>query len=268
MDGIRINKYLSGNGICSRREADRLIEEGRVSINGLLAESGMKVSDGDTVTLDGRAIARKSETEKELIAFYKPKGIVCTSTGNDRAENIIDYIGYDKRIFPIGRLDKDSEGLILLTNMGELVNSVNRSVFSHEKEYVVQCERRISEGFLKKMSEGVTIKLPIRKKKTAVFNGTKRHVPAYENEYELVTTKPCRVKKLSQDTFSIVLTQGMNRQIRRMCSAMGNPVKELKRVRVMNIRLGSLKEGEYRRVEGAELEEFLHMIKKADTGLA
>ena len=252
MDKIRINKYLSEQGICSRREADRLIACGRVMINGLSAGPGDRVSEADRISVDGKEIEKRSADSYELIAFNKPKGVVCTSSDRDRAVNIIEYINYGKRIFPIGRLDKDSEGLILLTDMGDLVNRVNRSSYGHEKEYIVSCERRLSEGFLKKMSEGVEIKVPGRQ----------------EGEYRFVVTDPCKVRKLSEDTFDIVLTQGLNRQIRRMCAALGNRVTELKRVRVMNIELGGLKTGEYRRITGKELECFMRLINdKEETGL-
>ena len=259
MENIRINKFLSEKGICSRREADRLITEGRVLINGNICEPGQKVGSGDIVTVDNKKVDIELEVKPELVAFYKPRGIVCTTSDRDRAQNVIDYLDYDARLFPIGRLDKESEGLLLLTNRGELVNLINKSVNGHEKEYIVRCERRLTDGFLRKLSQGVDIKIPIENKTGASSENNKRNTgrqaEAIIRRYKHVITKPCKVLKIDDYTFNIILTQGLNRQIRRMCAALGNNVLKLKRVRIMNIVLGDLKEGEFRQVEGRELKE-------------
>ncbi len=219
---VRINKYLSSAGYCSRREADRLLEQGRVTIDGIPAQMGSKVTDGQTVFVDGKSIIE--EDEKILLAFYKPTGIVCTTTANQGDNNIVDYIGYPKRIYPVGRLDKDSEGLILMTNNGEMMDKILRSANGHEKEYIVTVNKEIDDSFIKAMSGGI-----------------------YLAELDR-TTKPCKVTALGKKTFRIILTQGLNRQIRRMCSTQGREVVQLKRIRIMNILLGDLKPGEYRNV--------------------
>lgn len=265
MEAIRINKFLSERGICSRREADRFIESGRVLVNGKACEPGHKVDDRDNITVNGKSISSSDVTAPELIAFYKPRGIVCTSSDKDRAQNIIDYIGYKTRLFPIGRLDKDSEGLILLTNRGELVNLINKARYGHEKEYIVRCERRLTDGFLKKLAQGVEIRIPVEERRQAAADsgsGHRRHYASgnAEKEYRLVMTKPCRVVQIDDHTFDIVLTQGLNRQIRRMCSALGNKVQRLKRIRVMNIKLGDLREGRYRQINGRELKELEKLL--------
>ncbi|MCR5521221.1 MAG: 23S rRNA pseudouridine(2604) synthase RluF [Lachnospiraceae bacterium] len=223
--GIRINKYLADSGICSRREADTVISKGRVTVDGEKATLGTRVFSGQTVCLDGNPVEQKDKLI--LIAFNKPVGIIST-TDTRVKDNIIDYINHRERIFPIGRLDKDSTGLILLTNDGDIVNKILRSGNDHEKEYEVEVNKKITKDFLKGMSSGVPILDTV--------------------------TLPCTVKQTGEKTFTIVLTQGLNRQIRRMCEALGFRVLSLKRVRIMNIKLGRLKEGSYRAVTPAELE--------------
>lgn len=231
---VRINKYLSAAGFCSRREADRLVEAGRVSIDGRIAGMGDKVSDGQKVQVDNKDIS--VEEEKILLVFNKPAGIVCTTTDSQGANNIVDYIGYNKRIYPIGRLDKDSHGLILMTNNGEIMDKILRSANGHEKEYIVEVNKDIDDEFVKNMSKGV-----------------------YLEELER-TTLPCRVYKDSKRKFRIILTQGLNRQIRRMCDNLGYRVVDLKRIRIMNIVLGDLKEGSYRNVTDKEYSRLLSML--------
>lgn len=206
----RINKYLSEVGYCSRRAADKLLEEGRIKINGQVPEMGTKVSDEDVVEVDGKPI-RESEDKPIYIAFNKPVGIVCTTDTKRELDNIIDYINHPKRIFPIGRLDKPSEGLILLTSDGDIVNKILRARNNHEKEYLVRVDKPINPKFLEKMRNGVPILDTV--------------------------TKKCEVEKIDDMTFRIVLTQGLNRQIRRMCEFLGYDVKKLKRIRIMNIKL-------------------------------
>ena len=227
---MRINKYLSAKGVCSRREADRLLEAGRITVDGAVAECGQQVDDNNIICIDGSKISN-DKPEDILIAFNKPVGIVCTTTNKQGNNNIVDYIGYSERIYPIGRLDKESDGLILLTNNGEITDRILRSVNGHEKEYIVKVNKNITKDFLDKMSAGVYLK-------------------------ELnVKTKQCRIYKVNSITFRIVLTQGLNRQIRRMCQELGYKVEKLTRIRVMNIELGDLACGEYRVVEGAEKEK-------------
>lgn len=228
----RINKYLSDRGICSRREADKLIEQQRVFINGIIAEPGSKVSVGDEVRLDNVIIS--TEKEKRIyMAFNKPVGITCT-TDKSIHGNIVDYINYPIRIFHIGRLDKDSEGLILMTNDGDIVNKILRAENNHEKEYIVTVDKPLTNEFLKNMSEGVKILNTI--------------------------TKPCKIKKEGKYVFNIILTQGLNRQIRRMCSFFGYNVISLKRIRIMNINLASLKVGQWRYLTKEELEKLDSLI--------
>ncbi|MBD3905311.1 23S rRNA pseudouridine(2604) synthase RluF [Chryseobacterium sp. Ch-15] len=210
MEKTRINKYLSEVGYCSRRAADKLLEEGRIKINGQIPEMGTKVSDEDVVEVDGKPI-RESEEKPVYIAFNKPVGIVCTTDTKRERDNIIEYINHPKRIFPIGRLDKPSEGLILLTSDGDIVNKILRSKNNNEKEYLVRVDKPINPKFLEKMRNGVPILDTI--------------------------TKKCEVEKIDDMTFRIVLTQGLNRQIRRMCEFLGYEVKKLKRIRIMNIKL-------------------------------
>lgn len=224
---MRINKYLSAQGVCSRREADRLLEAGRITVDGVTAMCGQQVDDNSVICIDGSRISDE-KPQDVLMAFNKPRGIVCTTTDNQGKNNIVDYIGYDKRIYPVGRLDKDSDGLILLTNNGEITDKILRSVNGHEKEYVVKVNKKITDTFLKSMADGVYLK-------------------------ELdVTTKPCSISRINNYTFRIILTQGLNRQIRRMCQESGYKVESLTRVRIKNIELGGLKIGEYRIIEGKE----------------
>jgi 23S rRNA pseudouridine2604 synthase len=223
----RINKYLSEAGFCSRRAADKLIEEGRVRINDKVAEIGSKVAPGDVVKVNGKAIAN-DQVERVCIAFHKPVGIVCTTDTGVEPDNIIDFINYPTRIFPIGRLDKPSEGLIFLTNDGDIVNKILRARNNHEKEYVVTVDRPITEAFLRSMRGGIPIL------------GT--------------VTRECRVEKMSRFVFRIVLTQGLNRQIRRMCDYLEYRVTRLKRVRIMNIRL-DVPVGTWRHLTADELAE-------------
>lgn len=238
---IRLNKYLSDAGICSRRQADRLIEEGKVVVNGKTAVTGMKVNRNWEIFCEGKPV--KTEDEFILLAFNKPKGVECTTSPAAR-NNIVDYIGYEKRIYPIGRLDKDSEGLILMTNHGAIVNQILKASNYHEKEYEVTVDRSINDEFIKKMAGGVKIS------KVEKRNGKSQVV------FEAVTRK-CKVIKTGDKSFKITITQGLNRQIRRMCEACGAKVVVLKRIRIMNIYLNDLKTGEYRRVTKAELEELL-----------
>lgn len=229
---MRINKYLSEAGVCSRREADRLIEAGKVTVDGITATPGIKVTADMKIICDGKPVKR--EDEFVLIALNKPIGIECTSDRNN-PDNIIDFVKYPKRIYTIGRLDKNSEGLILLTNDGDIVNKISKSSNLHEKEYIVKVNKNITGEFLKQMQDGVKILDRI--------------------------TRPCKVYQESKDTFHIILTQGLNRQIRRMCEALGYRVLELKRIRIMNIQLGRLKTGTYRNVTKKERDELFRLIK-------
>src|SRR6056297_3251779 len=223
----RINKFLSEVGYCSRRAADKLIDQGRVTINGKVPEMGTKVVPGDDVRVDGEVVS--TPTEKPVyLAFNKPVGIVCTTDRSVEKDNIIDFINYPKRIFPIGRLDKPSEGLIFLTNDGDIVNKILRARNHHEKEYIVTVDKQITNNFIKRMRDGVPIL------------GT--------------VTRKCTVEKVSNFVFRIVLTQGLNRQIRRMCEYLGYEVVNLKRIRIMNIPL-DVPVGQYRHLTGKELEE-------------
>lgn len=234
-ESIRLNKYLSDAGVCSRRAADRAIEEGKVFVNGQVAEVGMRVAPSDEVVFEGKTVSNASK-QAVLIAYNKPAGIVCTAEKREK-NNIIDHINYPQRIYPIGRLDKDSTGLILLTNQGDLVNKIMRAVNAHEKEYIVTVDKEITADFIEKMSAGV-----------------------YLDELE-VTTRKCLVEKLGKTKFRIILTQGLNRQIRRMCIALGYRVRTLHRVRIMNINLADLKEDTYRDVTEAELKELNKMLE-------
>lgn len=231
-DGIRINKFLADAGICSRREADRFVDNGDVLINGKRPEKGTKVNKGDKVTFKGSEIQK--EEKLVLIAFNKPVGIVCT-TDKKEPNNIIDYIDYGMRVYPIGRLDKDSEGLILLTNDGDIVNKILRAEYGHEKEYIVKVNKPLTKEFVNKMSTGVPI-----------LDTISNH---------------CKVKPIDKFTFNIVLTQGLNRQIRRMCEYLGYDVLELQRVRIMNINLGRLHVGSYRNVTIKEIEGINEVIQ-------
>ena len=232
----RINKYLSEVGFCSRRVADRLIEEGKVSINGEITEIGSKVKEGDQVEVEGQKIINPTKQKNIYLAFNKPTGIVCTTDRRVEPNNIIDFIKYPKRIFPIGRLDKPSEGLIFLTNDGDIVNKILRSKNNHEKEYIVSVNRPINKDFIQSMSNGVEILDTI--------------------------TKNCFVKQLGQKKFKIILTQGLNRQIRRMCESLGYRVRSLKRVRIMNIKL-DVPIGKFREITKEELIELNRLLENS-----
>ena len=225
---MRINKYLSETGACSRRQADQWIEAGRVSVNGVVAVLGTKVGAGDTVALDGKPLIVKPE--RVYLALNKPVGIECT-TDRDVPDNIVDFVRHQERVFPIGRLDKDSEGLILLTNDGDIVNRVLRAEHEHEKEYIVSVDRPLTPEFLAGMARGVPILDTI--------------------------TSPCRVTQAGRNTFRIVLTQGLNRQIRRMCEHFDYTVRRLQRVRIMHIHLGSLPVGQWRNLTASEIKPLL-----------
>lgn len=229
---IRLNKYLSEAGICSRREADRLIASGRVTVDGVVAETGMKVTAGQSVKVGKKQIGGKKDMV--LLAVNKPAGIVCTEEKKEK-DNIIRFLNYPERITYIGRLDKDSEGLLLMTNNGDIINKMMRAGNEHEKEYIVRINRPITDDFLEKMRSGVHILDTV--------------------------TRQCKVEAVGKYTFRIILTQGLNRQIRRMCEALGYQVVRLKRIRVMNILLGDLKPGEYRHVSAKETEELYQMIQ-------
>ncbi|WP_047049674.1 23S rRNA pseudouridine(2604) synthase RluF [Vibrio mexicanus] len=228
----RLNKYISETGYCSRREADKLIEQGRVTINGSVPEMGTKVQVGDDVCIDGKPV--KSKERPVYIALNKPTGITCT-TERDVPGNIVDFIGHNKRIFPIGRLDKPSDGLIFLTNDGDIVNKILRAGNNHEKEYVVRVDKPITDDFIKKMSSGVPILDTV--------------------------TLPCKVTKETKFSFRIVLTQGLNRQIRRMCEALGYEVFKLRRVRIMNISLDGIPNGKWRYLSDDEITTLLAMCE-------
>lgn len=236
-NGKRLNKFISETGYCSRREADRLIEQGRVTINGKVPEMGTKVVAGDDVRVNGNPIS--AQTEKPIyIALNKPTGITCT-TEHDIPGNIVDFVGHKKRIFPIGRLDKPSDGLIFLTNDGDIVNKILRAGNNHEKEYVVRVDKPISDEFIKKMSSGVNILDTV--------------------------TLPCKVTRETKYSFRIVLTQGLNRQIRRMCEALGYEVFKLRRVRIMNISLDGIPNGQWRYLADAEVAEILAMCEDSSS---
>jgi 23S rRNA pseudouridine2604 synthase len=232
MKETRINKYLSEAGYCSRRAADKLIEEGRVTINGEVPLMGTKIVEGDVVKVDGKSVVKKDEKAVYLV-LNKPRGIVCTTDTRVEKDNIIDFLNYPKRIFPIGRLDKASEGLILLTNDGDIVNKILRARNNHEKEYIVQVNKPIDKDFIKKMSQGVPILDTV--------------------------TRPCKVEQLTRVRFKIILTQGLNRQIRRMCEYLGYHVQQLKRVRIMNIHL-DLPNGKYREMTKEEFRELNNLL--------
>ena len=242
---MRLNKFLASIGVCSRREADKAIEAGRVMINGQVVELGATVGDQDLVSFDGRYIGMGKDVEKIkpiIIAFNKPEGLVCTTSDNDGAMNVVDYIGMKERIYPVGRLDKDSSGLLLLTNQGSLTNSLLRAANYHEKEYIVKVNKDIDDAFINKMANGIYL-------------------------YELKTkTRKCKVKKLNKNTFSIVLTQGLNRQIRRMCLACGMKVQKLNRVRIVNIKLDGLSLGDYRNLSDEEVKKLYKELGIRENG--
>ena len=231
-ESVRLNKYLSEAGVCSRREADRLIESGKVTVDGVTAQMGMRVTAGQIVKVGKKTVSKQDEMI--VLAVNKPKGIVCTEDQRER-DSIVRFLNYPVRVTYAGRLDKDARGLLLMTNNGDIINQMMRAANRHEKEYKVTVDKEITEQFIKKMSEGVPILDTV--------------------------TRPCTVKKIGKYTFSIILTQGLNRQIRRMCAAFGYEVKDLVRIRIMNIRLGSLKEGAYRKLTDEELEELYEMLK-------
>ncbi len=235
---MRLNKYISGAGICSRREADRLIESGRVTVDGRKAESGMQVTEENDVRIGKKRI--RSKEEKIVLAVYKPAGIVCTEDMRER-KNIIRFLNYPVRVTYAGRLDKDSEGLLIMTNDGDLINSMMRARHRHEKEYKVTVNRPVTDEFIEKLKAGVRI-------------------TDKEKGLDAVTL-PCRAKKTGKYTFSIVLTQGLNRQIRRMCEALGYKVERLIRIRILNIELGKMKSGEVRRLTEQELKEIDEQTK-------
>ena len=229
--GIRLNKYIASSGLCSRREADTLIESGKVTINGEVAAQGSKVMDGDIVLVNGMKVT--PDDDMVYIAFNKPLGVTCTTDKRDPS-NIIDYIGFDERIFPVGRLDKNSSGLILLTNDGSIVNKLLRAENGHEKEYLVTVNRPYDKNFIRSMESGVPVLGQL--------------------------TLPCKLKPAGDKTFKIILHQGLNRQIRRMCEYLGYKVTRLKRIRFMNITLGDLETGKWRYLTAGEKKELLKDI--------
>lgn len=231
---IRLNKFLSEAGVCSRREADRLIESGKVTVDGKRAETGMKITESQVVRVGKKEIHPKNKNEMVLLAVNKPVGIVCTEEKREK-NNIINFLKYPTRVTYIGRLDKDSEGLLLMTNNGDIINKMMRSGNQHEKEYKVTVNKPITSEFIERMANGVPI-------------------------LDTVTRK-CKVEMIGKYKFRIILTQGLNRQIRRMCEYLGYKVTRLERVRVMNIELGNLKPGEYRKVTDAEIAELYELIK-------
>ncbi len=236
--GIRINKFLSEAGVCSRREGDRLLEKGHITIDGTAAKPGDRVFEGQTVCVDGKKVER--EEEEIFLAFYKPRGVVCTTAKEENGEkikNVIEYIGYPKRIYPVGRLDSNSEGLLLLTNCGQEMNQILKSRYEHEKEYFVQVDHKLTKEFLLGMKKGVPILDTV--------------------------TKPCKIWQESETSFHIIITQGLNRQIRRMCEYFGYRVTYLRRDRVMNITLDGLKKGRYRHLTKKEIEELKRELKSS-----
>ena len=230
-ESIRLNKYISESGFCSRREADKFIESGKVTVDGVKAVMGTKVQKGQKVKVNGKLISKVEEMI--YIVLNKPVGITCTTEHKVRG-NIVDFVNHEKRIFPVGRLDKDSEGLIILTNDGDIVNKILRAGNNHEKEYIVKVDKPINDEFVKKMRNGVKILGQV--------------------------TKKCYVKKEGPNTFRIILTQGLNRQIRRMCEVLGYNVTKLKRIRIMNINLGELKKGQWRDLTVRELKGLNNLI--------
>lgn len=234
--GMRLNQYIASCGICSRREADRLIEAGRVLVNGTAAVPGMRVQGREEVTVNGRILG--GALQKVVVAYYKPVGVTCTARDPHADRTLDEAFSYPVRLTYAGRLDRDSEGLLLMTNDGNLIDNMMRGANGHEKEYIVRVRSRISDADLERFRKGVRLR-------------------------ELgVTTRPCKVERLGDYTFRIILTQGLNRQIRRMCRAVGNEVRKLKRVRVLNIELGPMKPGEQRIIRGEELQELYRMASK------
>lgn len=235
---IRLNKYLSEAGVCSRREADRLVEAGRVEVDGKPALVGMQIEEGQQVTLDGKVIQKERADQTILLAVNKPRGVVCSEVSQGNDVNIIEFLNYPKRITYAGRLDKDSEGLLLMTNRGDIINQMMRASHFHEKEYEVVTDRPFTDRFLKDLAAGVYLK-------------------------DLdETTRPCQVERLGKRKFRIILTQGLNRQIRRMCKELGFQAQEIRRVRIMNIRLNHLQTGAWRHVTKEELAELLRLLER------
>lgn len=232
---VRLNKFLSEKGICSRREADRLVDEGKVMVNGVCAVMGQKVSSADEIVVDGKKVSTK-QVKPVLIAVNKPAGIVCTTARFEGEKNIVDMVKYPTRIYPIGRLDKESEGLILMTNLGDLANEISKASNSHEKEYVVTVNNQVTESFLDKMRRGMHL------------------------EELNADTMPCVCTKTGNREFHIILKQGLNRQIRRMCTACGYRVETLKRIRIMNIHLGNIPQGNFRNVTDAEFDKLIKTL--------
>ena len=232
---VRLNKFLSEKGICSRREADRLVDEGKVMVNGVCAVMGQKVSSADEIVVDGKKVSTK-HVKPVLIAVNKPAGIVCTTARFEGEKNIVDMVKYPTRIYPIGRLDKESEGLILMTNLGDLANEISKASNSHEKEYVVTVNNQVTESFLDKMRRGMHL------------------------EELNADTMPCVCTKTGNREFHIILKQGLNRQIRRMCAACGYRVETLKRIRIMNIHLGNIPQGNFRNVTDAEFDKLIKTL--------
>ena len=232
---VRLNKFLSEKGICSRREADRLVDEGKVMVNGVCAVMGQKVSSADEIVVDGKKVSTK-QVKPVLIAVNKPAGIVCTTARFEGEKNIVYMVKYPTRIYPIGRLDKESEGLILMTNLGDLANEISKASNSHEKEYVVTVNNQVTESFLDKMRRGMHL------------------------EELNADTMPCVCTKTGNREFHIILKQGLNRQIRRMCAACGYRVETLKRIRIMNIHLGNIPQGNFRNVTDAEFDKLIKTL--------
>lgn len=232
-DKIRLNKFLRESGVCSRREADKLISQGKVTVNGDIATMGIKVSMEDIIEIEGKPVGILKDFV--VLAFYKPRGIVCTFEKREK-DNIIDYLNYPVRVTYAGRLDKESEGLIIMTNQGELVNNMMRARNEHEKEYIVWVDKPVTAEFIKKMSSGIWL------------------------EELAVQTRKCKVEKVSSHKFRIVLTQGLNRQIRRMCRSLDYHVRKLVRIRIMNIELGDLEKGKYRKLSGVEIKKLYSLL--------
>lgn len=237
LDSIRINKYISNSGYASRREADRLVEAGKVYVNGEICEKGRGIKENDVVEIDGKIIG--STNKKIYIALNKPRGITCTMDP-EIANNLANFLSFSERVFPIGRLDKDSCGLLIITNDGDAVNKILRSTNNHDKEYFVKVNKRINDEFIEKMSNGITIYNPVHKK--------------------METTNNCKVERVGEKEFRIILKQGLNRQIRRMCKALDYKVVFLKRERIMNVHLGDLEDGEWRYLSDDEIKKINNAI--------
>lgn len=250
MEPVRLNKFLSEAGICSRRQADAMIEAGRILVNGEPARTGMKVTPDMEIRVDGELVGKPARPV--LLAVNKPRGIVCTTAEKEK-DNIVDFLHYPSRVYPVGRLDKDSEGLILMTNQGDLVNRILRGSNQHEKEYIVRVNKPLTQAFLTAMRQGVPIPDTNKVRRSGSV--------LTEEDAPVVLTRPCQVDPLGKNVFRIVLTQGLNRQIRRMCEYLDYRVTELRRVRVLNIRLGDLEVGRYREITGAEYEKLMTLLE-------